>query len=114
MEITSVGQFQPVKRGEEGGMGRKEETEGRKRMEEDQDPSAMLFSSNPELTLPLGKSCSVDGLPTLWRNNLKNHPTFRFFAGRPSATAAARVHSVQGEIGSFTAAAATDRRTDAR
>ena len=60
MEITSVGQFQPVKRGEEGGMGRKEETEGRKRMEEDQDPSAMLFSSNPELTLPLGRLCSVD------------------------------------------------------
>ena len=60
MEITSVGQFQPVKRGEEGEMGRKEETGGRKRMEEDQDPNAMLFSSNPELTLPLGKSCSVD------------------------------------------------------
>ena len=60
MEITSVGQFQPVKRGKEGDMGRKEETGGRKRMEEDQDPNAMLFSSNPELTLPLGKSCSVD------------------------------------------------------
>ena len=86
--------------------GEKRKLEAGKEWEEDQDPNAMPFSSNPELTLPLGKSCSVD-CPlfeeTISRTTLLLGSSL---VVRPSATAAARVHSVQGEIGSFTAAAA--------